>query len=134
MHANSPRSSWLSSRKRPALRVRAKPILEVKVRVMASVKIPLGVDGVEYRLIPGHEDYAVGDDGSIWSFKPLYRQRTPAWRRIRPAVKENGYLYFTPVVASPEVKGGPRRKQICYVHRAVLMAFLGPCPDGMEAC
>ena len=78
---------------------------------------------VEYREIAGFPGYRVGSDGSVWS--SLGKR---GWRRLRPY----------PV-------GGRHRKKLQhlglslrgewrYVHRLVLEAFVGPCPDGMECC
>lgn len=52
------------------------------------------------------------------------------WRNIVPeirALRPNDAGYLTVVLSTP--KG----QSMEYVHRLVLLAFAGPCPDGMEA-
>lgn len=81
-----------------------------------------GEPGVEYRPIPGHPGYLVGDDGSVWSCK-----RRGGWRRLKTA-NHSGYQ----LVALSVPNGG--RTHPIGVHRLVLLAFAGPCPEGMEGC
>jgi HNH endonuclease len=75
---------------------------------------------VTYRFVPGFKRrYRVGDDGSIWSYCVGKR-----WRRLRPGRSSNGYLS---VHLRRDGKSLP-----FLVHQLVLLAFVGPCPDGME--
>jgi len=72
--------------------------------------------------------YRVGDDGSVWS---RHRVGPPyglveAWHRMKPTMNNRGYM--TVILRQ---NGKPRT---CQVHRLVLEAFVGPCPDGHEAC
>lgn len=72
--------------------------------------------------------YRVGDDGSIWSCRspngrgPLKNK----WKRLQP-VFVSGYK---------AINLYRRGKSPCskLIHRLVLEAFVGPCPDGLEAC
>lgn len=83
---------------------------------------------VAYRDVPDFPGYRVGDDGSVWC--NLSRNgKGPgggAWRRLRPRSMPRGYLSVT------LRKNGSGVRFL--VHRLVLTAFVGPCPDGMEAC
>jgi hypothetical protein len=90
---------------------------------MSSVTIPSGDVGVEYRLIEGHDGYAVGDDGSVWSHWQIgrWRKRLATWKRMTPTIHKHGYPYVN--------LGKSCRK---YVHQLVAVAFIGPCPDGQE--
>lgn len=83
---------------------------------------------VTYREVPSFPGYRIGDDGSIWSsFTPGGRGRTDAkWRPLTPTPDRRGYLYVTLCMA------GEKRRH--FVHRTVLAVFVGPCPEGMEAC
>lgn len=76
----------------------------------------------EYRTVPGHEDYRVGDNGSVWSKKipGCHRWAGGTWRKLEAFRNGSGYLCVT-----------VGRKQV-RVHRLVLEAFVGPCPEGME--
>lgn len=88
---------------------------------------------VEYREVSGFPGYRVGSDGSVWSqwakitlgwrygTKPILGK---TWKRLRPGSHRTGHLM---VMLCP----GRHTK---FVHRLVLEAFIGPCPEGMEAC
>ena len=69
--------------------------------------------------IPGYEGYFVSDTGEVMSFK-----RNRSGRLLRPIPATGGYRVV-------KLGNANNRKQI---HRLVLEAFVGPCPDGMEAC
>lgn len=90
---------------------------------------------IRYSDIPGLTGYKAGTDGSIWScWTGVYptgvgigRQGRIAilgtsWRRLRPGDKGRGYLVVS-------INGHMRR-----IARLVLETFVGPCPEGMEAC
>ena len=94
---------------------------------------PPKIEGVEIRHCLGHLGYAIGDDGTPWScMKRWAGYRTGAiwligseWKQLTPC-KTDGRtgcrLYIS-------IKG-----KNYFIHRLVLEAFRGPCPDGMEAC
>jgi len=63
--------------------------------------------------------YCVDRNGNVWSKK---RGR---WRQLRPTIGNVGYLVVN-------IKG-PQGQRPYLVHRLVLLAFMGPCPKGMEA-
>lgn len=83
---------------------------------------------VEYRDIQGFPGYRVGNDGSVWCCtkaigKPTKGQRrgftlTDRWRPLKARNKKR----YTVVIGDKER----------YIHRLVLEAFVGPCPQGME--
>jgi hypothetical protein len=83
---------------------------------------------VEYRDIPGHPGYRVGDDGSIWSAWQRSGRTgwkiSAVWHQLKP-MQRNKYghrvVYLT---------RDCRRS----VHRLVLLAFVGPPADGLECC
>lgn len=83
---------------------------------------------VEYRDIPGFPGYRVGDDGSAWSalVQGAHGRVGTAWRRLNPTHDRRGYQYVTLCREAEQRRG--------YVHRMVLTAFVGPCPEGLEAC
>lgn len=72
---------------------------------------------VTYAVIPEYQDYRAGDDGSVWSNK------SGQWIRM----KDRPY-------------GGHRGINLCrngvkrcfYVHQLIMLAFRGPCPEGLE--
>lgn len=83
---------------------------------------------VEYRAIPNFPGYKVGDDGSILSCWDNRRMRwipNGAWRPLKPAYHKDGYRL---VCLQRDGRGWGFS-----VHRLVLEAFVGPCPDGMSA-
>lgn len=81
---------------------------------------------VLYRDVPGFEGYRVGADGSVWSCRTTHGIKPGVWKRLRPRTSKQGQLC---VALALKGKMVPRR-----VHRLVLEAFVGPCPEGMEAC
>lgn len=84
---------------------------------------------VEYRDVPDFPGYRVGDDGSVWSCwsksRPICVLGT-TWRKLKLGMAGSK-------TRRPAVSLYPANKTF-YVHRLVLIAFVGPCPDGMEAC
>lgn len=74
---------------------------------------------------PGYEASSHGRVRSNWKFyRPSILAPTP-W--LLDLTNTNGY----PKV-SLRLKSGRYRR--CFVHRLVLEAFVGPCPEGMEGC
>ena len=86
--------------------------------------MPKPVYTVTYKDVPGFPGYRVGDDGTVWSCRNSGRDASD-WRKLKPADNGHGYLRL-----SLRVNG---RYVTAYVHRLVLLAFVGPCPEGMEA-
>ena len=86
---------------------------------------------VQYRDIEGFPGYRVGDDGSVWS----------CWSRM-----SNGHVCMSdnwrPLKQNPANKHGHLKVSLCrngdqvtrLVHHLVLEAFVGPRPEGTEAC
>lgn len=79
---------------------------------------------VEYRELPGHVGYRVGSDGSVWSCLKRgspSRRSVGVWRLMKTQKHPTGYLTI-----------GLAGKVRARVHRLILLAFVGPCPPGME--
>lgn len=74
----------------------------------------------EWREIADFPGYFVSDQGRVMST----RRGNP--HVLRPSVQKWGHRT---VSLSRDARAYPRK-----VHRLVLEAFVGPCPDGMEAC
>lgn len=74
--------------------------------------------------MPDFPDYEVSDLGRVRSWKIWGRKATDPPRLLTPG---NTTLYDFVVL----LNGDKRRN--CLVHRLVLEAFVGPCPEGMEA-
>lgn len=82
------------------------------------------LDGEEWRPVPGYEGmYEVSNLGRVKSLGTS-RNRPPTILRI--CVKQHGYRY-----AALHQAG---RRRCPTLHRVVLEAFVGPCPDGREGC
>lgn len=77
--------------------------------------------------IPGHPGYAATTDGDIFScmkMGPKGYGWALVWRRLNP----------TPYNEPGHLKVALERGKQILVHRLVLLTFVGPCPNGMEAC
>lgn len=101
----------------------------LKERVMSD-----GQSTITYKDIPGFPGYRAGSDGTVWS--SWHRLASPGhgaqraaigqeWSRKKASLNEQGYLR----VMLRDARGHKSRH---YVHRIVLLAFVGPCPLGME--
>jgi len=71
-----------------------------------------------YLPVPGFPQYHIGSDGTVLSFA---RNKS---RQLKPILNSDGYL-----TVSLYRNGKDRR---ITVHQIVLMAFVGPRPEGME--
>lgn len=92
---------------------------------------------IEYRGLDflGFPGYRVGSDGSVWLRWVTCRwgrRLTDKWRLMKQCVQPKrtaGRAYRYLNLVPPE--GG--KFTTFRVHRLILEAFVGPCPDGMEA-
>ncbi len=90
---------------------------------------------IQYRPIAGFPAYRVGSDGSVWT---CFSRTTKGngkgrgsitiigstWRQLKTLPSPSGHL---------RVRLYPGKQLRHQVHRLVLEAFVGPCPQGMEA-
>lgn len=81
---------------------------------------------VTYKEIARLPGYRFGSDGSVWSRWTTGRKLRPDWRLRRLFPSRLGRLNVGIVIDG--------RNVTCLVHRLILEAFVGPCPDGMECC
>lgn len=79
---------------------------------------------VEYRQVPGFPLYRVGDDGSVWSKHNKRYGEGKVWKKLNGNGGNGRYK---------SIRLRPGRVP-WLIHRLVLETFVGPCPDGMEAC
>jgi hypothetical protein len=70
--------------------------------------------GIAWRVVPSWPAYEVSERGDV--------RRVRTGRILRGQANESGHRFFTPA-----------RSRKCFIHRAVLEAFVGPCPVGQEA-
>lgn len=75
----------------------------------------------------GYEGYEISDQGRVRSYKTGGTGVTALPRDMHPHAPVNGYAR----VALPR-RGGGRGYTICYIHRLVFEAFVGPPPDDLE--
>lgn len=73
----------------------------------------------------GYPNYRVGDDGSVCSRYTKSPGTFGPWRKVSPC--GSGSRMLLNLINELGQKTFP-------VHRLVLFAFVGPCPEGMEAC
>jgi hypothetical protein len=111
-------------------RLRRPPTLTTRT---LPLKGPLMADAhsIEYRDIPGFPGYRVGSDGSVWTSKVKGGNDRAAgkrglWRLLRVHHNRAGYC-----LVNLDCDG---RNHTRPIHRLVLELFVGPRPEGMEAC
>lgn len=86
----------------------------------------------ERRPVPGWEGfYDIDTDGNVWSLPRSVPRRngvayTVAGGRLIPKVHPHGYRMVH--------LRGMGRNETPNVHQLVMLAFVGPCPDGLEVC
>lgn len=70
--------------------------------------------------------YRVGTDGSVWSrrMQGCGTRLNDNWRKLRPIERASGHVVFF-----IQFEG---KQYNLSIHRTVLEAFVGPCPEGME--
>lgn len=88
---------------------------------------------VTYLPISGFPGYRVGDDGTVWSCRVRKRLRgkpggtytilSDTWKQLNPS-QNKGRLMV----------GLYPGNKVRLVHRLVLTAFRGQCPEGMQTC
>lgn len=84
-----------------------------------------------WRPVVGFEEtHEVSSEGQVRSLERRFvdakgRDRPKAAKVLRPTCKSNGYLHVT--------LNHNKRQKTLHVHRMVLEAFVGPCPEGHEA-
>ena len=84
---------------------------------------------IQYRPIEGFPGYRIRSDGvveSCWRRGGRNSSLTESWRPLRPTPQHRGHL------AVSLARGGEKHTR--HVHRLVMEAFAGPCPEGMECC
>lgn len=88
---------------------------------------------VEYRPIPGFSSYLVGSDGTTWtSRKSRSGQRTivvggVTWTERQNMKTHDGYF-------RTQMRDDHGKNKTIGVSAAVLLAFVGPRPEGMQCC
>lgn len=74
----------------------------------------------EWKIIPGYENYKISNHGNIIN---LYMKS-----RLRPCFN------FKKTHYTANLYGKDETYKIHQLHRLVLQAFVGPCPEGMQCC
>lgn len=89
--------------------------------------------GVEVRPIPGFPGYYAGVDGSVWSFRSRFGDGgRESWKQLTQGTDAYGRKTIALRPDGKQCGGG--RPKVRFVHQLVLLAFVGPCPEGMLAC
>lgn len=78
--------------------------------------------------IPNFPGYCANHSGEIFSCHNNRWGYAKTWKPIHPGTNNR---QGRKVVC---IKGDDGRLHSVHVHRLVLMAFVGPCPEGMEGC
>lgn len=80
-----------------------------------------------WKPIPGHQGYEISNMGKVRTNNPRNRNsKNCDYRNVVVSTLRNGYKRF-------QCWNDGKCKNIL-LHRALLMAFIGPCPIGYEAC
>jgi hypothetical protein len=97
----------------------------------------MNTSGENWRDVPGYKGrYQVSDLGRVRSLPRTITERCRAWRKGRT------YTLSGTILKPCRLSNGYQRINLCvhgrqkgyYVHSLVLLAFVGPCPPGMECC
>ena len=75
--------------------------------------------------------YEVSDRGRVKSKARGVRRGGGIWQKPARILKPGSNLGGRLFVVLPDLSGGWKN---AYIHRLVLDNFVGPCPEGMEAC
>lgn len=99
-------------------------------------KVPeftLAEDGVKYVDIKEWIGYKIGSDGSVFCCRKLGCKRGfDVWRKLKwQFLNKSGRPYIS---LSNGRENGRHIKKLKTIYRLVLENFVGPCPDGLEAC
>ena len=81
--------------------------------------------GKDMRPVTGCPGYFVIADGEMWS------SRRGKWVRLKPSRKHNGGYEIYKLAMG---YGNRCKCRTVYLHRSILEEYVGPCPEGMEAC
>jgi hypothetical protein len=81
---------------------------------------------VRFATIERFPGYRIGSDGTVWSCWTNSGRQTDRWRQLKFRLGRCDY----PTVNIKDAAAG--KEVAIHVHRLVLEAFVGPCPDGME--
>ncbi len=87
--------------------------------------LPTKDDGVEYRAVEGYKYYAVGSDGTFWSYISQGGRLLDSPRRICGYPNEKGYMRV-------KLCCHGKREKSEFIHKLILNAFVGPRPDNWE--
>lgn len=82
---------------------------------------------IEYRDIPGIPGYCVGNNGTVWScwiFRRRKRVLSECWKEMLQRTNRQGYRSIRLTT--------PKGRQSFFVHRLVLMVFVGEKPADKE--
>lgn len=82
----------------------------------------------QYRLLEGYTGYRIGSDGSVWTRK-IRRSGvlTDDWTLMKTRLDHAGRPRLSLI-------NDDGKKMFFNVCRLVLLAFVGPCPEGLECC
>lgn len=115
--------------RRPAV-TRTTP-LDTLTLLEASMPTQDPTTSVEYRTLARFVGYRFGSDGSAWTQRCRGRKKGqvgPAlgeWKLLKPIFHhQTGYFMVM-------MTGLDKKQSNCYLHRLILEAFHGPCPEGM---
>jgi hypothetical protein len=76
--------------------------------------------------IPEWPGYCISECGELYSCRTNGKDRPWHWRRRIPYLNRDGYLEMH--------LQAKEKEKIVRVHTLVLIAFVGPCPPGFQAC
>lgn len=83
---------------------------------------------IEFKDVPGFPGYRVGSDGSLWSNRRSRYGMNDGWKRLKPykeKPKSPSSIYYLVTLRHNNVR------TVLRLHQVVLLAFVGPKPDGM---
>ena len=90
-----------------------------------------------WKEIPDFPGYEVSDQGRVRSFLRMVGKGQGAGKGVRSTLDHNPQRILSPITSTGYLRVGLYKSKQRFerdIHSLILIAFVGPCPPGLEAC